>query len=298
MSAMRATYWKDESGGQLKYLAGALLLHALLGVLLIGVSWRSHDAIVPQLAINAVLVDRSALNQVARTQAAPPPAEPAPDKQQEDKQKELEKQQQLQREQERQKQEQEKQAQLKQQQALDKQRMADEAEKQKQAQQQAELQRKAAVQAEQQKQQQEAEKKRLADIQQKQREVELKRQADADAKAQAAKEAELKAQLAAEEGVNSAVNAGAQDKWAALIQQRVVRAWIKPPSAKLGLECYVAVTQAVGGTVLSAQVQSCNGDAAVRQSIENAVLSASPLPPPDDPRVFVRNFVLKFKPSE
>jgi colicin import membrane protein len=292
MSAMRTTYWQDESGGQIKYLLGALLIHAVLGVLLVGFNWRKQQAVVPQLAINAVLVDRNTLNQVARVQAAPKP--PTPLTEDNKKQEELEKQQQEHEQQERAKQEQLKQQQAELQQAKDKQqRLVDEAEQKKQA----ELQRKTA-QAEQQKQQQEADKKRLADIQQKQRDVEAKRQADADAKAQAAKEAELKAQLAAEEGRASAVNSGLLNQYVALIQQKIIRNWIKPPSAKAGLECEVKVAQAMGGTVLSVEVGRCNGDAAVRASIEAAVQRASPLPAPPDPRLFERNLLFNFKPTE
>lgn len=289
MSAMRQVYWNEASGSQIKYLAGALLIHLLLGVLLVGFNWRSQQAVVPQLAINAVLVDRNTLNQVVWQKATPaPPALPAEDT----KQQELEKQRQ---EQEREKQEQHKQQQLEQQQAQEKERqrlVADAEQKQ-----QAELQRKAA-QAEQQRQQQEAEKKRIADIQQKQRDAELKRQADADAKAQAAKEAELKAQLAAEEGRASAVNAGLLNQYVALIQQKIIRNWNKPPTAKAGLECEVKVSQATGGMVLSVEVGRCNGDAAVRASIEAAVLRASPLPEPPDPRLFERNLLFNFKPTE
>jgi colicin import membrane protein len=295
MNAMRSAYRSDESG-QFKYLVGALLLHVAIGVLLVGFNWRSKPAIVPQLAINAVLVDRNTLNQLARVQAAPNPPKPSTEdnQQEKEKEKEKEKEQQLQREQqEHERQEHDKQEQLKQQQVLEKQRQADEALQK----QQAELQHKAA-QAEQQKQQQDAEKKRVADIQQKQRDVELKRQADADAKAQASKEAELKAQLAAEEGRDTAVNSGLLNQYVALIQQKIIRSWIKPPSAKAGLECEVSVTQAQGGTVLSVEVGRCNGDAAVRTSIEAAVQRASPLPAPPDPRLFERNLLFNFKPTE
>ena len=48
------------------------------------------------------------------------------------------------------------------------------------------------------------------------------------------------------------------------------------------------VTQAPGGTVLDVRLGSCNGDAAVRESITNAVFRASPLPAPADPRAFER----------
>ena len=58
------------------------------------------------------------------------------------------------------------------------------------------------------------------------------------------------------------------------------------------------VAQTPSGTVLSVQIDRCNGDAAVKQSIEAAVMRSSPLPPPPDPRLFERNLVLIFKPLE
>lgn len=289
---VRQDYWQTDSKYQFRYLVGALLIHALLGVLLVGFNWRTQQVVVPQLAINAVVVDRKTLNQLVKQQAVPsPPAEVAPPQPEDNsKQEELEKQRQ---EQERQQQAKQQQVELQQAQEKERQRLANEAEQKKQQ----DLQRKAQ-EAEQQKQQQEAEKKRVEDIKQKQREVELKRQADAEAKAQSAKEAELKAQLAAEEGRANAVNAGLLNQYVALIQQKVIRNWNKPDTAKSGLECEVKVAQATGGTVLSVEVGRCNGDAAVRASIEAAVQRASPLPAPPDPRLFDRNLLFIFKPTE
>jgi colicin import membrane protein len=83
-----------------------------------------------------------------------------------------------------------------------------------------------------------------------------------------------------------------------MIEQRIVRNWNRPPSARSGLECRVRVTQTPSGTVLSVQIDQCNGDAPVRQSIEAAVMKSSPLPPPPDPRLFERNLVLVFKPLD
>ena len=67
---------------------------------------------------------------------------------------------------------------------------------------------------------------------------------------------------------------------------------------ELGLDCLVEVTQIPGGEVTGARVTQCNGDAAARQSIENAVYRASPLPDPPDPALFEKNFVFRFKPNE
>jgi colicin import membrane protein len=58
------------------------------------------------------------------------------------------------------------------------------------------------------------------------------------------------------------------------------------------------VTQAQGGTVLNVRLGACNGDAAVRESITNAVFRASPLPAPADPRAFQRDLEIVFRPTE
>jgi colicin import membrane protein len=58
------------------------------------------------------------------------------------------------------------------------------------------------------------------------------------------------------------------------------------------------VTQIPGGTVAAVRMGACNGDEAVRRSIEAAVLRASPLPLPADPRLFERNLRFSFKPEQ
>jgi colicin import membrane protein len=50
--------------------------------------------------------------------------------------------------------------------------------------------------------------------------------------------------------------------------------------------------------VVRAEVRSCNGDDAVKQSIEAAVFRASPLPPPPDPVLFERTLELRFRPYD
>jgi colicin import membrane protein len=60
----------------------------------------------------------------------------------------------------------------------------------------------------------------------------------------------------------------------------------------------VRVTQVPGGVVTGVQIGSCNGDAAVRESIETAVYRASPLPSPTNPDVFERILTIHFHPDE
>jgi colicin import membrane protein len=135
-----------------------------------------------------------------------------------------------------------------------------------------------------------------------------KDKAAAEAKAAAAKAtaeaqrrqaaADLARQLADEEELASAADSGALAEYVDLIRQKVERNWIPPASARPGLECEVLVNQLPGGTVGDVRVGRCNGDDAVRRSIETAVRRADPLPLPSDPALFERNLRFTFKPEE
>jgi colicin import membrane protein len=121
----------------------------------------------------------------------------------------------------------------------------------------------------------------------------------AQAQAQAAaSQAELQKSIAAEERLDAARNSGAMSSWAAQIQARIQRAWIRPPSARSGLDCTLYVTQVPGGEIVNVKLGSCNGDDAVKQSILDAAYRASPLPPPPDPALFERNLELYFRPTD
>jgi colicin import membrane protein len=120
----------------------------------------------------------------------------------------------------------------------------------------------------------------------------------ADQRAKSEREAELKRQLAEEERVSAVQSGPLRDQYIAQLQNRIQRAWIRPPSARVGLDCLVQVTQVAGGEVTSAQVTQCNGDTAARQSIENAVYRASPLPSPPDPALFMKTFSFRFHPDQ
>jgi colicin import membrane protein len=120
----------------------------------------------------------------------------------------------------------------------------------------------------------------------------------AEDRAKQDREAELRRQLADEEHVAAVESGPLRDRYIALLRNKIQNAWIKPPSATAGVDCLVQVTQVPGGEVTGARVTQCNGDAAVRQSIEIAVYRASPLPDPPDPALFERNLSLRFRPNE
>ena len=114
-----------------------------------------------------------------------------------------------------------------------------------------------------------------------------------------AREAELRRSLEAEERRSAMRNSPQAISWYNQIVARITRAWIRPPSARAGIECKVAVSQVPGGEVTSVRVLSCSiPDPALRESVEAAVYRASPLPPPPDPALFERNLELTFAPQD
>jgi colicin import membrane protein len=63
--------------------------------------------------------------------------------------------------------------------------------------------------------------------------------------------------------------------------------------------CEVHVIQGPGGIVLKVTVGACPGSTVTyRNSIENAVLKADPLPAPRDPALFDRELKFLFNPPE
>jgi colicin import membrane protein len=111
------------------------------------------------------------------------------------------------------------------------------------------------------------------------------------------READLKRSLAAEEHADVARNGAALATWQSMIQAKITHAWLRPPTAKAGINCILNVTQVPGGEVTQVSIGACNGDQAVRDSIEAAVYRASPLPPPPDPALFQRSLEITFKPD-
>lgn len=247
----------------------SVLLHALvIGLLAVGfLNLRPKPSPKPQVALEATVVDENAVAREMRK------LEDEERRREQQRREDAERAEQLRRERE-----------------AEEQRL-DEVKKQREQEEEAERQRvaeraKAAELEAKQKKEQEA--KAAAEKKRKTDEARLKRE----------REAELKRRLAEEERRDAAVSAGLLEQYIAQIQARVQRAWIRPPTARPGINCVVHVTQVPGGEVVGVRVGECNGDEYVRQSIEAAVLKASPLPKPPDPALFERNLRLEFKPDE
>jgi colicin import membrane protein len=125
-----------------------------------------------------------------------------------------------------------------------------------------------------------------------------KKRSAQEARERDAREAELRSRLAEEETRTGAGYQSLKASWVRAIQAHVEQRWYEPPGLAQGLSCTIVVTQIPGGEVVGTRFGSCNGNAAVRQSIATAVRNASPLPPPPEAALFEREVELVFTPRE
>ena len=287
--------------GRWSSLALSVLLHAgIVGAAVYGwFSWKHRAPEPTTLAIEATVVDAKTLRLGAPPPPAPtpPPPEPVPEPTPEPEEQgppkpdpaELER-----------KKEEERLAQEKLEQEKKEQQ-------EKQAKQEAEKKEADRVEAEKQAAAKAAAEKAAADKAAAEKKAAEKKKAEeaaaakkaAEAKARQAQEDELRRSLAAEERSNQLRSSDAANRWYASIVAKIERAWNRPPSAQPGVQCIVQVSQVPGGDVTAVHVTSCTvNDPALRLSVENAVLNASPLPAPPDPSLFERNLELTFAPTK
>ncbi|HEY9547573.1 MAG TPA: TonB family protein, partial [Solimonas sp.] len=70
----------------------------------------------------------------------------------------------------------------------------------------------------------------------------------------------------------------------------------RPPASPDDFACTVAMQLAPDGQVLSAKVVSSCGNGPLDRSVEAAVIKASPMPLPKEPKAFVPNVTVNFTP--
>jgi colicin import membrane protein len=81
----------------------------------------------------------------------------------------------------------------------------------------------------------------------------------------------------------------------AAIQNAVTQNWLRPDNAQGGLRCMLRIVQIPGGDVIGVQISSpCNADPQTRNSIEQAVKRAAPLPYKGYEKVFQRDINFNF----
>ena len=172
------------------------------------------------------------------------------------------------------------------------------------------------------------EQKRVEEAQKQQRLAQQQQEADKQKKldeirrmrAQAAKDAQLaeqklrqladaRALTASQQASPAAANAGttaaprgnsgqSQNEWLGAVVAAIESQWVRPESVTPGVICPIRILLLPGGVVRSADVQpSCPYDAAARESVERAVLKASPLPYRGYEEVAARDFIVRFQAS-
>jgi colicin import membrane protein len=276
---------KSARSGSGSSITLSVLLHLALAAGIFGAWWwnRKPEPAGDRLALTATVVDAGAVKIPAPAEPAPPQADPVPEP-------EVAPQEQTE-------------ALAK---AAEEQRVADERrvaaereEAERQARDKAEKEKTEKEKTEREKQAREKLEREKQEKEKAARDnLERERRAKAEAeKARATRESELNAQLAAEERLAAARASGQMAQYISQITAKIERAWNRPTSATTGLQCEVSVTQLPGGTVTKVSIGRCNADQAVKQSIEDAVYRASPLPQPSDPALFERNLVVTFRPE-
>ncbi len=95
---------------------------------------------------------------------------------------------------------------------------------------------------------------------------------------------------------NQGVDTGLAARYAAALQDAILRNWTRPDTVPIGQECRIVIRQIPGGEVVSAEVDaSCPYDELGRRSVEAAVLKAQPLPYVGFEAVFQRTLRLNFR---
>ncbi|NTV68757.1 MAG: TonB C-terminal domain-containing protein [Azonexaceae bacterium] len=86
--------------------------------------------------------------------------------------------------------------------------------------------------------------------------------------------------------------------YASKIRGKVRGNIVLPPSIQGNPEAVFEVSQLPTGEVLDVKLKRTSGNSALDTAIERAIRKSSPLPKPDDPSQFKREFEIKYKPLE
>jgi colicin import membrane protein len=136
----------------------------------------------------------------------------------------------------------------------------------------------------------EAERKRQEDKERQREENErIKLELEADAREE---------EIEDEERQQAANNSPAMAAYQFAIAQKIRRNWSVPASASTDTVCVANVRQIAGGEIVGVNIKSCNGDEAVKRSVEAAIYRSSPLPEPSDPYLFRPSLELTLQPEQ
>lgn len=263
----------------MRYFVAALLLHAaLLAVVLVGIYF--HPMRRPEPVIEAVLIKPRQPKPAAPAAPAPEPSKPVEEqKPQEEKQKQQEEQKHKEQQIAEQKRA-EVQRKIEQEKAI---KLQQEKEKE-QERKRAEAEKKLKQMEEQERQQQ------LEDEEKRRKQAEEKRQKEQEQR----RLQELSNMMEQEQEGRAASE---RARWAALIQDKVRRNWIRPINSVDKFQCSVNVQILPGGTIANVKLNGSCGSPVLDESVKRAVLKSDPLPMPADPSVFDRNLNFTFVPG-
>lgn len=153
-----------------------------------------------------------------------------------------------------------------------------------------EVERKKREEEEKERKRVEAEQKRQADAQRQREENErLRRELETEQRNQ---------EIEDEERRLAANSSPAMAAYQFAIAQRIRRNWSVPASASPDTVCVVNVRQLAGGEIVGVNIIRCDGDDAVKRSIEAAIYRSSPLPEPSDPDLFRPLLELSLRPEQ
>lgn len=121
-----------------------------------------------------------------------------------------------------------------------------------------------------------AEAKKKADQQRKKEEDEKKRKAEAERKKREQQQREAQERLEAalqkeEQFLSDRSDDVNTQSYEALIQERVIQSWSRPPSARNGMQAILEISMVPTGQVVNVRVVKGSGDAAFDRSAEQAV---------------------------
>jgi colicin import membrane protein len=87
------------------------------------------------------------------------------------------------------------------------------------------------------------------------------------------------------------------DAWRRLIEDKIRRNIVEPPNLQGNPQVEFDVVQIPGGEVLSVRMTKSSGQPSYDSAVERAINKASPLPPPPEPGLFVRELHLIIRPK-
>ncbi|QIK80308.1 hypothetical protein G7069_01045 [Lysobacter sp. HDW10] len=100
-------------------------------------------------------------------------------------------------------------------------------------------------------------------------------------------------------GEASGNSTGNQKRWLDAVAKAIERQWIRPDGIPNDQACPIRIRIIPGGEVISANVQSsCPYSASAKQSVQDAVMKASPLPFKGFENDYARDFTVNFYPSK